>query len=46
MKKQGRPSSISVVGIFNGFKCMADIDILKKVKQKTIILNENMDFSR
>ena len=25
---------------------MADIDILKKVKQKTIILNENMDFSR
>ena len=32
--------------IFNGFECMADIDILNKIKHETIVLNENMDFLR
>ena len=32
MKKQGRPSWISVIGIFNKFKHMAGIDVLNKLK--------------
>ena len=34
MKKTERTSWISLIGIFNGFKCMTDIDILNKTKHK------------
>ena len=35
-----------MIGIFNGFECMADIDILIKLNIKKILPNENMDFLR
>ena len=34
MKKQGRPSRTSMIGIFDGFECMTDTDTFNKVKHK------------
>ena len=37
MKKQGKPSWISMAGIFIGFEFMAVIDILNKTEHKNNI---------